>query len=266
MFSSAKKVAFAAFVAIAAQTVSAISISSQCQSALVSVVTSSESSCLNAEALAGLVVAGSNSSLISPLNSWLTGLCSQPECTNSTLASLVNSVSSGCSSDLQSLGITANASRLTQLVQEAYPTVRQVVCLADTSDGNTLCVTETLTNVQKYVGPITASNVQSIVSKALAGSLPDVPSNVTCTNCTRAALDIVNTNFPGLLSGGNSTISGQCGANFTSGAPPSSITQMANKAVASNTTSGAVFGASVPALGLAFSSLLVVFSAFAVLA
>ncbi|PCH43908.1 hypothetical protein WOLCODRAFT_26285 [Wolfiporia cocos MD-104 SS10] len=258
-----------ALIAAGAQSASAISLSSKCQTTLAGLVVSSEASCLNAGSLVGLVVAGKNTSLVSPINTWLTGLCSRGACTNETLANVVSNVTAGCQSDLEEYNITATSAQLTALAQEYYPTARKVACLADTSNNNkTLCVTETLTNVQPYTGTITTSNVGDLVSQIAAGDYPNVPSNVTCTNCTKAAFDVVHGAFPSLFDDSvNSTITGQCGASFIDGAEPSSITETASTAIASNSSSGAL--AAVPAgavLGVALASLVTVFSAFAVVA
>lgn len=110
-------------------------LSTQCQAALATIVGNSDASCLNAQALIGLVVSTSsttNTSIIPTVNTWLTGMCSRPACTNATLATVVSSVTSGCSTELGQLGLSdVDSSSLTALVQSAYPTVRQVACLGE---------------------------------------------------------------------------------------------------------------------------------------
>lgn len=106
--------------------------SSQCQTTLTSIVISPSSTCLNAQALVGLVTTQANTSLISPINNWLTGLCGQPACSNDTLTTLVSNVTTGCSSDLQSLGIgNFSTEEITNVVLQAYPTVRKIACLTE---------------------------------------------------------------------------------------------------------------------------------------
>ncbi|KAI0769643.1 hypothetical protein BD413DRAFT_476957 [Trametes elegans] len=257
---------------------SAQSLSTQCQAALASIVANSDAStCLNAQALVGLVVSSSgssNSSIVPTINTWLTGLCSRPACSNDTLASVVSSVNSGCSTELSSFGLNnVGTDQLTSLVQTAYPTVRQVACLGDTSNSNALCVTETLNNLEPYTGTLTVSNIESVASQIAAGTVPNVPSNVTCTDCTKAAYNIVQQNFAGLFSGAASDVSSTCGASFTDGAQPSSVTQLASDSTASAAASNSQNGAAgvfaigfAPLVGLAASSLLTVTGAFAVLA
>lgn len=113
----------------------ALSLSTQCQAALATIVGNSDASCLNAQALIGLVVSTSsttNTSIVPTVNTWLTGMCSRPACTNATLATVVSSVTAGCPTELGELGLSdVDSSSLTALVQSAYPTVRQVACLGE---------------------------------------------------------------------------------------------------------------------------------------
>jgi len=262
-----KKIAFATAVA-GATFATAQSLSSQCQSTLASLAVSSEASCLNPTGLISFVTLGSNSSVIAPINTWLTGLCSKPACTNSTLASVVTNVTSGCSSDLSSLNLsTSDVNELISVVQEAYPTARQVVCLDDTSDSNTLCVTETLYDIQNQTGTLTTANIESLALQIVGGALPSfLTSNVTCTNCTQAALNIIGQNFPSVLTSSvNSTISGQCGASFLTAPAPATISQSADSSAQAGSTSGAAAFA-LPFGAVALSALLGVSSVFAVFA
>ncbi|KAI0645463.1 hypothetical protein C8Q79DRAFT_926694 [Trametes meyenii] len=257
---------------------SAQQISSQCQASLASIVTNSDASCLNAQALVGLFVSassGSNTSVVPTVNTWLTGLCSKPACSNSTLATVVQQVASGCQTDLGQLGLSnVDASELTSLVQQAYPTVRQVACLGDTSNNNALCVTETLNNLEPYVGTLSTSGIESLASAIAGGSVPSVPQNVTCTDCTKAAYSILQSKYGDLLSSSYaSSVSSTCGASFVDGAQPASVTQLATDSTASaSATNNAAVGmlstplGLAPLVGLAASSLLTVTSAFYVLA
>ncbi|OJT09268.1 hypothetical protein TRAPUB_14265 [Trametes pubescens] len=256
---------------------SAQSLSTQCQAALATIVGNSDASCLNAQALIGLVVSTSsttNTSIVPTVNSWLTGMCSRPACTNATLATVVSTVTSGCSTELGELGLSdVDSSSLTALVQSAYPTVRQVACLGDTSSNNTLCVTETLNNLEPYTGTLTVSNIEAVASQIVAGTVPNVPSNVTCTDCTKAAFNLVEQNFNGLLSGFSSDVSTTCGSSFIDGTQPASVTQLASNSTASaaatsNAAAGmftAQFGFA-PLAGVAVSALVTLTSAFFVLA
>ncbi|EPT02622.1 hypothetical protein FOMPIDRAFT_128132 [Fomitopsis schrenkii] len=255
----------AVLVAVGAQATFAVSLSQNCQSTLAQLVTSSETACLNAGSLVGLVVSTQNTSVVSTINSWITGLCSQTACSNQTLADVVSNVTSGCQSDLQSAGINTTASELTPLVQQYYPTARKAACLADTSNNKTLCVTEVLNNIQSQVGTITKDNAQEIASEIASGSIT-LGSNVTCTDCTKAVYNLVEQADPSVASTYNSTVASQCGASFTDGSEPSAITQTANQNTASNNTSGALSVSAAPIAAVAISSLVAASSVFALLA
>lgn len=82
--------------------------------------------------------------------------------------------------------------------------------------GNTNCVTETLTNLQDAVGSnLTLTNIAGLVASGNDTNDTSIPSSVTCSNCTKAAYNTVNTDFPGLLDSENSTLQDQCGSSFT---------------------------------------------------
>ncbi|TFK92064.1 hypothetical protein K466DRAFT_582280 [Polyporus arcularius HHB13444] len=268
-------VAAAVAVQLAGTTAQSLSISSQCQSTLAALVTSSDASCLNAQALVGLVASSSsssNTSIVSSVNTWATGLCSKPACSNDTLAAVVSNITSGCSADLQSLGLSnIDAGELTSIVQTAYPTVRQVLCLADTSNSNTLCVTEALKSIEPYTGALSVSNIESIATGIMGGgAIPSIPTNLTCTDCVKGAYSIVSQNFGDLIpSSVSSDLSSTCGASFVDGALPSTVTQLATKDGSSTTVTpngAAPSFAAVPVFGIVAASLLAVSSAFALLA
>jgi hypothetical protein len=86
---------------------------------------------LNPSGLISLVVTNSaTSSIIPGVNTWVSGLCSQAACSNSTLQTVVTDILSGCSTDLSSIGVdTTNSTAIVTSIQAAYPTVRQLMCL-----------------------------------------------------------------------------------------------------------------------------------------
>ncbi|KAH9176447.1 hypothetical protein EDB89DRAFT_1941534 [Lactarius sanguifluus] len=223
---------------VIAQSSSSFDISAQCQSSLVSIASSTEGKCLNSAGIAPIFFAGSNTSLIGPFQSWLTGLCSEDPCTNQTLATLVANITQGCSSDLSSLGINnSNVSSITASVQEYYPVVRQIACLKD-NNANQLCLVEELYDVQNVTGTLSADNIFSLFPKLITEGLPalGLPQNVTCSNCTKEVYNIIITESPqAITSDENSTLSKQCGADFLDGKTPASISQTAAGSDLSNT-------------------------------
>ncbi|KAM5531863.1 hypothetical protein V8D89_014493 [Ganoderma adspersum] len=251
---------------------SAQNISSQCQSTLASIITSSDASCLNAQSLLGLVATTNNASVVPTINTWLTGLCAKPACTNQTISNVVQNITSGCSSDLSALGLgSIDANELTALVETAYPTVRKVFCLADTKQNNELCVTEFLTGVEGTTGNLSIANIEALGTNLASGSSSlNLPSNVTCSNCVKAAYSIVNKDFAGLVpSSVGSYFQSTCGSSFTDGSSPSDVTESASGASSSTTvTPNGVIPALrfSPVVGIAASLLVTVSSALVVLA
>jgi len=217
---------------------SAISISSQCQSTLVTLAASPDAQCIDASALTGLFLQGTGSSIVGTVDTWLKGVCSVGSCSNATLATLVSNATAGCGTEISSLVGTVSTEQLTAIVQEAYPTVREVACLQNTTT-STNCVTETLTNIQSTTGTLSITEISNLVTTIIGGGNLNLPSNTTCTSCTKEAYNVVNTNWPGLLSSESSTIQSTCGAEFLDGTAPSGIKQTAsNSTFATGASSG----------------------------
>lgn len=196
-----------------------ISLSSQCQSTLLTVAASPDSTCLNVGGLAGLLTTSSNSSLVPAVNSWLSGACGQDPCTNSSLAAVVQNITSGCGDDLASLGISNSSGttqEITQAVQEAYPIVRDIGCLKVTSN-NSLCVTDLLDDIQDVEGTLSLDNIISLLPSLLVGQLTSLPGYVTCNDCVKQAFTVLQADQPSLA---NETVqdalTSQCGSDFLS--------------------------------------------------
>jgi hypothetical protein len=244
--------------------VSAISISSQCEGALAGLATGPASSCLNADGILNIAVSNQNASVVSPFNTYLTGLCSATLCSNSTLSSVVTNLTSACSSDVQQLGITL-PSNLVQLVQQYYPTVIDAACLK-LSSNNTFCATQLLTNLQSVIGTISSSNIVSLLPSIVSGG-KSIPSSVTCNDCTKEMYNIVAHSQPSLNATISQGFSSECGADFTNGASPTDVFEATGTATAAPKSAGFALGVSRNVvLGIAASSLTAVLSAFVVLA
>ncbi|KAI0062922.1 hypothetical protein BV25DRAFT_1838024 [Artomyces pyxidatus] len=247
---------------------SAQSLSSGCQSTLAAVASSSDADCLNAAGLIPLALAGNNTSLVTPLNNWLTGLCSQTACTNSSLSAVVTNVTQGCSGDLASIGFNSDAlPTVIADVQSFYPLVREVACLKDDS-ANELCVTEELNALQSAVGSLTINTITGLIPKVLAGGFSslNLPNNATCNSCTKEAYNLINSQMPSIISSDdNSTISSSCGADFSNGAQPSGISQTAAGLSLSNGKNTNAAMSAFP-MGSAVASLFALAAGFAALA
>jgi len=247
------------------ETASAQTLSANCTSALTAIAANPDaSSCLSPGSLISLFVGNGSASIIDPVNSWLNNICGAVPCSNATLSSVVANVTSGCSSELSALGVSTSTDTLTSTVQSVYPTVRNVVCLKDSS---TNCVTQTLTNLQNILGTLTVSNVVSHVEKEAQTSFP---TNVTCTDCVQAAYNVINQQFPSVASQELSTLESQCGSSFVDGSTPSGIIEGAITAsAAAKPGSGALGTTSLitsgALAGIGISTLIVVSSFFSLL-
>ncbi|KAI0745416.1 hypothetical protein C8Q76DRAFT_703549 [Earliella scabrosa] len=127
-----------------------------------------------------------------------------------------------------------------------------------------------------------------------AGTIPNVPANVTCTDCFKAQYGIVAQTYGDFIPGSvSSELSNTCGASFLGmsiplcecdddstltliihdappdGSMPATVTQLASDSGSSTTVTpngAAPSFSSAPIVGLVASSLLAVSSAFALLA
>ena len=92
------------------------------------------SQCLAISNLVPVVTAPSGTSIVGPLNTWLTSMCAAPGCNNATLDAVVTDLASGCSAELTQLGVPTDEKTLAAAVEAAYPTIRNVACLAQSVD------------------------------------------------------------------------------------------------------------------------------------
>jgi len=223
------------------------SLSAGCTKALTTIATSPEANaCLTPSPLISIIT-NPSASIIDPINNWLGSLCAAPSCSNATLAAIVQNATAGCPTELAGLGFQTNdTTAITTIVQQYYPTVRKVVCL---KEGNTNCITQTLTNLQNTVGTLSISNIANLTT---ALQSPNVPQNVSCTNCIKAATNIIRTDMPGLLN--DQSLQTQCGASFTDGATPSGISQTASNTVVKGSGALGLGAFSVASLLVAISS------------
>ncbi|KAH8119452.1 hypothetical protein DFH11DRAFT_446923 [Phellopilus nigrolimitatus] len=247
-----------------------ISLSSGCQSALLTIAGSPEASCLNVNGLFSLFTSTSqSSSAIQPINSWLAGACAQTPCSNQTLSDIATNVTSGCASDLSSLGIDASNASIISMVQQSYPTVREIACLKESSN-NTLCVTDLLTDVQNEKGTLSLQAMVSELPQLVVGG--SLPSYITCSDCVKQAYNVLKSDQPSVVASETSVtnaLQSQCGADFLSGSTPSDIAEGTGSAAptgSSTASSAAAFFSDNVVIGVALSSLTTVFSAVALLA
>ncbi|KAJ4001528.1 hypothetical protein F5050DRAFT_1874471 [Lentinula boryana] len=276
------------FVLVAAathafSTVHSLSLSQECQSSLEGLLTSPgkspithtkgipwltiipDAACLNPSALLSFVVGSNSGSIPSTVNTWLTGICSSGSCTNQSISNVVTNLTSGCSSELSSLGISTSSiqSQVISIAQEVYPTVRQVACLKDDTS-NQLCAVETLDNLQSVVGQLNVTDLSVLNLFTDAETLfANGVQNIACTDCMKESFSIAKANFPSIVAQAEPDAQALCGASFLDGNLPSTVSQSANDAVFSNTPSASnsnaglrvshtALGPAVAALGAIF--------------
>ena len=108
------------------------SISSGCISTLTTIALSPSGDCLNIAGLVSLATLSSTSSIIPPIDSWLTGLCeetSPSKCSDSTLRDLGTQITNSCGSDLTNLGLpSSTVSQLPDLLPKYYPVGVEALC------------------------------------------------------------------------------------------------------------------------------------------
>jgi len=240
----------------ALQVASAVSISSQCESGLVTIAATPDAECINASGLTGLFLQGTGSSIIGPVDSWLPGFCSAKSCSNTTLATLVTNITSVCGSEITAAFGNISSGQLTSIVQEVFPTVKKIACLRDSSDNNEFCVTQTLTNIQSTTGTLTLDEASSLVNTVIGGGTLGLSQNTTCTSCTKEAYNIANADFSDLFGSEKSAIQNTCGADFTNGSTASGIVETANNATSSSTSNTANSGSPLPVVRALMSTII----------
>lgn len=246
--------------------VHSFSLSQGCENALEGLLTSSDAACLNPSALLSFALGSNSGSIPATLNTWLTGICSSGSCTNDSISSVVTSLTSGCSTELSALGISTSSiqNEAITIAQEVYPTIRQIACLQDDTT-NQLCAVETLTNLENVVGQL---NVTDLNILNVFSTFANSAESIACTDCMKESFSIAKSNFPSLVSQAEPDAQALCGASFVDGSLPSTVSQTANDAVfSSSSTSQSNAGSKVSytAFGPSFAVLGAAFAAFALL-
>jgi len=267
-----------AFVLVAVATsaglfpsVHSFSLSQGCEDSVKGLLTSPDAACLNPTALLSFVLGSSSGSVPATINTWLNGICSSGSCTNQSISNVVTNLTSGCSAELASVGVSTSSiqSDVISIAQQVYPTVREIACLKDDTS-NQLCAVETLNNLESVVGQlnITDLNVLNLVSDA-ATLFSNGVQSLACTDCMKESFFIAQSNFPSIVSQAEPEAQALCGASFLDGNLPSTVSQSANDAVfssaPSSSQSNAGYKMSFTAFVPSFAVLGCTFAAFALL-
>ncbi|KAG8786278.1 hypothetical protein FRC12_016750 [Ceratobasidium sp. 428] len=225
-------------------------LSPSCQKALNDAINGPGMACLDLRGPVDfLETQGINESLIPPVNSWLSSICSQPACTNATIDAVVSTITSGCRADLAQDNVTdAEVGTVVGYIKTYYAVAREVVCLKDSNASNQFCITDTLKRFEDQTGaPLTPN---SLVNLRRSGfTLNSVMTkNVICTDCIKAMWNILK---PHISSDDRaeteSDIDGTCGSGFANSPTPASIQNTANPAnqASSNSQNGGTTSTSV---------------------
>ncbi|KAJ7647208.1 hypothetical protein FB45DRAFT_892752 [Roridomyces roridus] len=217
---------------LAATSVSALTISNNCQTALGQISANAEANaCLDVSALLSVAIQP-NASIITPVDNLLKSLCAAAPCSNATLSAVVTNITTGCSAELSSVNST------------------------ESSTSGTNCITQTLTNLQSTVGTLSLSNLDALTSIfTSSNALPRISLART------QAYNVLNDDFPSTASTGAGALQSECGSDFTSkylpvslprlipnvtdGNTPSNIKEIARGALAGLTASLLVAGSSL---------------------
>lgn len=166
-----------------------------------------------------LVLTSTNGSIIPQVDTYLRSICSTPACTDALIDNTTQQVLTSCATDLKNFGIPEN---VVQIVMDAYPTARKVVCLSTNSSdlsnsttvgynattNATLCPTALLDDFQSYVGvPLSTRYLSSLLLGGNAtayntileiGNNQTVAQQFACNDCVHAAVDVVLEDYPQL--------------------------------------------------------------------
>jgi len=259
MFAKAALVAttFGAVLA-SATSITIPGVSAGCSTALGNVLISPQAACLNAGSLVNLAL-DANASIVSVIDTWAQGMCAVPACASTDLTAIVKNITDGCLTDINTATATMSlpsvtADQVQAAVASYYPTVRNVACLKDNS-ANTLCVTQSLNNVQSLLGTLSINNAMNDFAKA--ETLTSIPTNITCTDCIQAAYVQIRTAFPDLVSqsGLTTELNSICPSGFTSGSTPSTVSEVAVSSKKNGGVRASMAGGAVVAVGAVFALL-----------
>ncbi|CAK9786312.1 unnamed protein product [Cutaneotrichosporon oleaginosum] len=193
-------------------------LSAGCTSTFAGFILGDLSSCLQITELLPVINSGGNSSVVDPLNGYLTSLCasSTPTCSNSSLTSAASSVRSGCQQELADQSSIAN---LFLTVVENYTPIKTAACSKNATN-NEFCAADALNTIQNVSGEVTFNTITALLGGdgSATQRLQDaLGTGELCTGCVagiyNAALQV---NGSIATSSIGQAVTQQCGANFAS--------------------------------------------------
>ncbi|KAG8791939.1 hypothetical protein FRC12_007776 [Ceratobasidium sp. 428] len=206
-------------------------LSPSCQNALNDAVNGPAGTCLNVRGFVDIYTETQGSeSLIPPVDSWLSSICSQPACTNATIDTVVSTFTAGCRTDLAQENVTNDqVQTIVGYIKMYHAVAREVVCLKDSNVSDQFCVTDGLKRLENQIGvPLTPNNLRNPIYSSFTFDTI-MKKDVICTDCMKAAWNIVkpytiNTDRAEI----ESELDGICGSEFANSPAPSSIQGTAN--------------------------------------
>jgi len=223
-----KAVLFAVALAasVSAQAAGSSPISSTCSGTLLAASNDPDAvTCLNIGGILAIATTPAGTSLLPKIDSWVTGLCGAPACQQATLTSFAANVTANCATEIQSFG--GGGLDLNTYLVQFYPTARRIACLKDSAASGQFCVTEDLTTLEKSLGqPLSITSGLSFLTGSLNFDMTTISKDIACSSCSQAAFSIFQQEQAALITPTVQTaVQGQCGAAFTTGGIPSTITE-----------------------------------------
>ncbi|WWC62167.1 uncharacterized protein I303_104759 [Kwoniella dejecticola CBS 10117] len=201
-----------------------------CTTQLASLALGDLGSCLQLTSLLPVLSGGTNDSITSTINTYLTSLCSSstPTCSNSTLSSAQSSVNSACQSDFSAGGTDAVEIQGLVGLLGNYDEIYAAGCSKNSTTSD-FCVVDALNTVSNATGQsITVSYLTSILSgdsSVLSGLESVYSSGALCTGCVSGIYyEAKQANSSIGTSSFGQALNQQCGADFGSTAPNSTNT------------------------------------------
>jgi len=206
---------------LAAAQLSIPSISSQCTTALTSILANSDAAtCLSLGDAITVATLPSNTSVIPSVTNWLGAMCAASPCSNATLDTVTSTILTGCQSDLQADGVSLSTSQAQQEVETEYLPARDVGCSKSNGD---FCLINTLNAVQSLTGqPLSIGYIMTADWVTLANTLN---TSSLCTDCNQAAYATLRTQIPSVQNSQvEQVIASRCGSAFVNGNVPGDVT------------------------------------------
>lgn len=138
---------FCALILVALAGYVSAQLSAGCKTALLAISTNADAAaCLTPNALIPALSGSQNTTLLNTIDTWVTSMCSVSPCSDAIISAVVKNVTTGCAADAS---VSSALLENIHSAQYIYPTVRKIMCLKDSGKN---CITQTLSNIQTFMG------------------------------------------------------------------------------------------------------------------